>query len=428
MLMFGELGDARRQAVAHRGMQAAYARLHNDEFEKRHGDRAAAIEAEVDQKVSTGFERLDKLKTRLIASTAEQSQQIKLERVSAACIRMRKDQVALRAKIAEAKEERKAVEKETAKVGDLLARIIAQLEDAKNSDKDEMNSSLVHGKEQVFEIEELKVRLAEKQETVQGEFDQSKANETAVDAKVSNWHDDIKEIDEERSVEEGGLMRHVMEKRTLRCIALNPANAAGNEVTGTATGGVELVVGSEGTNINVFDIHDGELVLCFMGDEPGRHIGAPEGHTSIITCLYFYKERVYSGSMDTSLMVWDVETAERVMVLEGHESTVCCIAVDPFKIVSGAADTKIHIWDYATGALLRLLHGHSRSVNCLHIGPTWMVSGGADAEVRVWELEDGTEPKTKFRKVRCKKRLRDPTREVAITCCKYGKLEIITGQ
>ena len=38
----------------------------------------------------------------------------------------------------------------------LLVQIEEQLQEAKTTDKDEMNSSLVHEKEQVFEIEELK--------------------------------------------------------------------------------------------------------------------------------------------------------------------------------------------------------------------------------------------------------------------------------
>ena len=427
MLMFGELGDSKMQAIAHHGLQEAYSRLHNEKFRDRHQERAQKIERAVHARLDEGGERLTKLKSRLIASTAEQSKQIKLERVSGGCIRMRKDQKKMRQAIVDAGEDRKAQEKETAKIGDLLERIKTQLEDAKTTDKDEMASALVHGKEQIFEIEELKVRLAERQVQVQEEFDKSKGIENGFDAKIRNWHDDIAILQEERDVEEGGLMRHVMENRTLRCIALNPANAAGNEVTGTATGGVELVVGSEGTNINVFNIHDGELKTVFTGDEPGRHVGAPEGHISIITCLYFYSTRVYSGSMDTTIMVWDVEAQQRVLTLEGHEATVCCIAVASYQIVSGAADNKIHIWDLSSGALLRLLHGHAKSVNCLHIGPTWMVSGGADAEVRVWDLEDGTESKSKFRKVRCRKRLRDLEREIAITVCKYGKLEVLTG-
>ena len=75
--------------------------------------------------------------------------------------------------IVDAGEDRKAQEKETAKIGDLLERITTQLEDAKTTDKDEMASALVHGKEQIFEIEELKVRLAERQVQVQEEFESS---------------------------------------------------------------------------------------------------------------------------------------------------------------------------------------------------------------------------------------------------------------
>ena len=56
--------------------------------------------------------------------------------------------------------------------------------------------------EQIFEIEELKVRLAERQVQVQEEFDKSKAIENGFDAKIRNWHDDIAILQEERDVEE----------------------------------------------------------------------------------------------------------------------------------------------------------------------------------------------------------------------------------
>ena len=46
----------------------------------------------------------------------------------------------------------------------------------------------------------------------------------------------------------------------------------------------------------------------------------------------------------------------------------------------------------------------------------------------MWDLEDGTESKSKFRKVRCRKRLRDLEREIAITVCKYGKLEVVPAE
>lgn len=44
-------------------------------------------------------------------------------------------------------------------------------------------------------------------------------------------------------------MTSVVSKTRLRLIALNPANTVGNEVEGTATGGVEKVVAAEGKKV-----------------------------------------------------------------------------------------------------------------------------------------------------------------------------------
>ena len=44
-------------------------------------------------------------------------------------------------------------------------------------------------------------------------------------------------------------MTSVVAKARLRLIALNPANTAGNEVEGTATGGVEKLVAVDGKKV-----------------------------------------------------------------------------------------------------------------------------------------------------------------------------------
>lgn len=45
--------------------------------------------------------------------------------------------------------------------------------------------------------------------------------------------------------------------------------------------------------------------MWVQGDEPGRHLGEPEGHVGTITSLFYYKHTAYSGSIDTTIMVWD---------------------------------------------------------------------------------------------------------------------------
>ena len=49
-------------------------------------------------------------------------------------------------------------------------------------------------------------------------------------------------------------MRHVMSQRIVRCAALNPSNLRGNDVLGTATGGVEHLVCSVQDKIYFFDL------------------------------------------------------------------------------------------------------------------------------------------------------------------------------
>ena len=46
-------------------------------------------------------------------------------------------------------------------------------------------------------------------------------------------------------------MTSVVEKARFRLIALNPVNIAGNEVEGTAIGGVEKVVAAEGKKVQI---------------------------------------------------------------------------------------------------------------------------------------------------------------------------------
>ncbi|CAN0264617.1 unnamed protein product, partial [Ectocarpus sp. 8 AP-2014] len=142
----------------------------------------------------------------------------------------------------------------------------------------------------------------------------------------------------EIAIEGGPLMTSVVGKARLRLIGMNPSNTAGNEVEGTATGGIEKIVAVEGKKVLVYRIATGTLEHVFSGDEPGRHTGELLGHSRVITALFFHKGVVYTGSMDCTVQVWDVDEKKRLMVLQGHEATVCSVVADEHKIVSGAAD------------------------------------------------------------------------------------------
>merc|ERR1712167_413347 len=95
-----------------------------------------------------------------------------------------------------------------------------------------MESVLIHGRAQIFEIEELKIRLAERLIEVQRDVDASKREEMASINKVKNFEDDIREALDEHKVEAGPLMKKVLESSKFRFIALCATNMKGNEVMG----------------------------------------------------------------------------------------------------------------------------------------------------------------------------------------------------
>ena len=120
--------------------------------------------------------------------------------------------------------------------------------------------------------------------------------------KVKNFEDDIQEALNEHKVEAGPLMKKVLESSKFRFIALCATNMKGNEVMGGASGGVGMCVTACEKNIIVFWMKNGKQRRVFTGDDEGRHLGDPEGHTALVSALHFTGSRVYSGGMDSRIL------------------------------------------------------------------------------------------------------------------------------
>ena len=61
-------------------------------------------------------------------------------------------------------------------------------------------------------------------------------------------------------------------------------------------------------------LHDmeGTCERIIEGDELGKHIGEPNGHVKLISSLCFYGNRIFSGSMDNTIIVWEIGKLEYV--------------------------------------------------------------------------------------------------------------------
>ena len=170
----------------------------------------------------------------------------------------------------------------------------------------------------------------------------------------------------------------------------------------------------------------GNPIIYVWNMETNQKIVTLFGHYSVINCLAIYEDKLYSGSKDNNICVWNLETYEHITslyagceikcltihnnilyagykndliyvwnidtyeniaFLGGHLDEVNCLTIYENKLYSGGDDYAICIWDIDTYKLLSILKGHSSSVNCLTIYENKLYSGSSDCAIRVWNIE-----------------------------------------
>ncbi|XP_025033270.1 notchless protein homolog 1-like, partial [Python bivittatus] len=139
------------------------------------------------------------------------------------------------------------------------------------------------------------------------------------------------------------------------------------------------------------------------------------GSVSLRVCLPRY---LASGSGDTTVRFWDLNTETPHFTAKGHRHWVLSIAWSPDgrKLASGCKNGQILLWDPSTGTQMgRILVGHSKWITSLcweplHLNPEcrYLASSSKDGSVRIWDTVAG----------RCDKILTSHTQSV--TCLRWG--------
>jgi WD40 repeat protein len=144
--------------------------------------------------------------------------------------------------------------------------------------------------------------------------------------------------------------------------------------------------------------------IKFLVGVTGRHegvwgpcINVIEGHSEWVNSVAFSNDgtRVVSGSLDSTVRVWDSSSGTEVLRLDGHNSYVNSVAFssDGSRIVSGSRDKTVRVWDSPSGAEVMKLIGHSAGVLSVAFSKdgTRIVSGSQDNTARVWDSSSGAE-------------------------------------
>lgn len=114
------------------------------------------------------------------------------------------------------------------------------------------------------------------------------------------------------------------------------------------------------------------------------------GHTDGVTCLQFNRKYLMTGSYDSTIKIWKVDTGECLRTLSGHTKGVRSLVFDSQKLITAGLDSTIKVWNYHTGQCISTYRGHDDAVVSVDFCNKTIVSGSADHTVKVWHVDSRT--------------------------------------
>jgi polar amino acid transport system permease protein len=152
------------------------------------------------------------------------------------------------------------------------------------------------------------------------------------------------------------------------------------------------VAAGDGPNIQIWDAQTGAPIQSLVGyweDPTTKQTWL--GHTKEVTALAFSPDGklLASGSADTTIMFWDLESGEVQWPSEGAWATVTSIVFDPEGdlILATSKDNKARTLRVTGGQTTATYEGHLTTVTSAAFGPVpdTITTGSDDGTMRVWE-------------------------------------------
>ncbi|KAH7411729.1 WD domain-containing protein [Phaeosphaeria sp. MPI-PUGE-AT-0046c] len=146
-----------------------------------------------------------------------------------------------------------------------------------------------------------------------------------------------------------------------------------------------------------------------------RYQGHSDFVKAVLVCTLDSKEILISASADTSIIVWDVATGEKLHILKGHRRGILALAFDPLEyqpgtdfvaLISAGTDREIRRWKISLSSASEIqpspIIAHETSIDAIHFdsdGDLWTASADKTAKclsrARDWE-EDSRFEHTDF--------------------------------
>eukprot|EP00941_MAST-03F_sp_MAST-3F-sp1_P004969 g4969.t1 len=420
------LRDQHSQSKAYRLLSLNYGKMREHDKEEEMLRNAERVERELIVKVQNGITSTTAMIDRIVGVAASNKEIIPFQNCTASLPIMKRKQARMQQRLDEIDSEIAKHNRKIPRLEERLEMCEKQLSDAESQHGvGKLDSDFLHDDlKQRFTIGQLKTKLALEIKTHKEKLTLHREAIESLDVVKRNLKDEKNDVDNYVRVEGGELMLKVINSQTLlRCIAFNKSNLESMDVTGTSTGGIELVACAINKSIRVYDLHKGECCNIFGGDEEGSHVGEYTGHTKMITALLFHEEVIFSGSVDATVRVWYADEEECHATLVGHRASVWSIFADSMKIVTGSADCDVRIWSRRNFACLKVCRAHRKTVTYVAATQKAMMSASQDGKLIEWSI--GYSEKKPVGRVKVDKRF--VGHGAPVTCFQWSATELVSG-
>ncbi|CAN0870895.1 Zinc finger CCCH domain-containing protein 48 [Linum grandiflorum] len=114
---------------------------------------------------------------------------------------------------------------------------------------------------------------------------------------------------------------------------------------------------------------DGIIWVWKTGSDEQGNVFQPAasliGHTSAVISLRFGAGRLYSGSIDGTIKMWDITTSECIQTFKGHDDAVTSLLCYDAFLLSCSLDKKIKVWASGKEGRLEVVYTHEEAHGAL---------------------------------------------------------------
>lgn len=114
-----------------------------------------------------------------------------------------------------------------------------------------------------------------------------------------------------------------------------------------------------------------------------------ENHSDTLLSLTVHEGKIFTGSKDHTIRVWDQLTGEQIYILYGHTAPVCQLDVLPNQsiLVSASRDGIVKYWDLNKYIPIKSIKAHNDWITTMQIQhPNTLYTISNDGILNIWDL------------------------------------------